>query len=154
VPSDHGELAVSASGPFGLRPIAIELNSIAIGIAQVKRLAHAVIGRALKRNTGLHQTVEGVTELRPVRIEDGKMVEARGTARWWRSTLALPGVEPDVVMVAPSGDERSLVANALRELEPEDAAVEGERAIQVGDLEMDVTDTDGGVDWLHANVVD
>jgi len=51
-----------------------------------------------------------------------------------------------MVMVAAGRDERGLGAEALHELEAEHAAVEVQRTRQVGDLQVDVTDADAGVD--------
>ena len=54
-----------------------------------------------------------------------------------------------MVVVAAGRDERRLVAEALLQLEAEHAAVERERAIDVGHLEVDVADVDAGVDRLR-----
>ncbi len=51
-------------------------------------------------------------------------------------------------MVAARRDERRLVTDALRELETKHTAVKGERALEVGDLEMHVADADAGIDGL------
>ena len=53
-----------------------------------------------------------------------------------------------MVVVAAGRDEGRLVAEALLQLEAEHAAVEVERAVDVGDLEVDVADVDAGVDRL------
>ena len=50
------------------------------------------------------------------------------------------------MVIAPGGDERGLVAEPLHELEPEHAAVEVERAVEVGDLQVDVADPRPGAD--------
>ena len=49
-------------------------------------------------------------------------------------------------MVAAGRDERGLVAVPLHHVEAEDVAVEGERAVDVGDLQVDVADVDAGVE--------
>ena len=51
-----------------------------------------------------------------------------------------------MVMVAPGRDEGGLAAVALHQLEAEHAAIEGERALEIGHLEMDVADPDAGID--------
>ena len=43
------------------------------------------------------------------------------------------------MMIAASGNERGLIAMALRQFEAEHPAVETERAFKVGDLEMDMS---------------
>jgi hypothetical protein len=77
------------------------------------------------------------------------VVEASGAG--WRSgaTLALPGVEADVVVIAACGEEGRRIAHPLREFEAENVAVEGECAVEVGDLEVDVTDAGLRVDGAH-----
>jgi hypothetical protein len=56
-----------------------------------------------------------------------------------------PGVQPDVVVIATGGDERCFLAHTRLKLEPEDATVKIERAVEVGDLEVDVADDDAGI---------
>ena len=51
-----------------------------------------------------------------------------------------------MVVVAAGRDERGLLAVALHQPEAEHAAVEGERAVEIGDLEVDVADPGLGVD--------
>jgi hypothetical protein len=49
-------------------------------------------------------------------------------------------------MIPACGNERGLAAIALRQFEPEHAAIEIERAFEIGDLEMDVPDPGAGGD--------
>ena len=63
--------------------------------------------------------------------------------------LRLPGVEADVVVVAAGRDEGGLVADPLLQLEAEHAAVELERAVEVGHFEVDVADVDAGIDRVR-----
>ncbi len=66
--------------------------------------------------------------------------------RWRRTAAALPGIEPDVMMIAAGGDEGRLLRQALRQLETQHAAIEAERAIEIGHFEMDMADADAGID--------
>jgi hypothetical protein len=52
------------------------------------------------------------------------------------------------MVVATGRDEGGFFAEALLQLEAEHIAVEGQRAVEVGDLEVDVTDVDAGIDRL------
>ena len=70
-----------------------------------------------------------------------------------RAALALPGVQPDVVVVAARRDERRLRAVPLRQLETKDTAVERQRTFQVGDLQVDVADPGAGVDRARRQAV-
>ena len=45
----HGELARRRSRPVRLGPVPVELDAILVGIAQVERLADAVVARAVER---------------------------------------------------------------------------------------------------------
>ena len=54
-----------------------------------------------------------------------------------------------MVVVPASGEERRLVAELLLELEAEHVAVEGDRALEVGNLEVHVADADARID--HAS---
>src|SRR5204862_3322533 len=99
-----------------------------------------------ERDPGLEQPPQGVRARRPRRVQDGEVIPPRRAGRRGRAAVALPGVQPDVVVVPAGGNERRLPAPPLLDLEPEDAAVEGERPLQVADLEVDVPDADGRVD--------
>ena len=48
-------------------------------------------------------------------------------------------------MVAACGQERRLRPESLCDLEAQDAAAEPQRALQVGDLQVDVADADLGI---------
>ena len=56
------------------------------------------------------------------------------------AAFALPGIQPDVVVIAARRNERRLVAVALHDLEAEHAAIKSQRAVEVGDFQMDVSD--------------
>ena len=53
-----------------------------------------------------------------------------------------------MVVITASGKKRGLGAVALGELEAEDVVVEVERAVEVGDLEVDVADVYAGMNGL------
>jgi hypothetical protein len=50
------------------------------------------------------------------------------------------------MMVAAGGNERGLIAVALRQFEAQHTAIEAERALEISDLEVDVTDPGSGGD--------
>ena len=60
---------------------------------------------------------------------------------------ALPGVEANVVVIAPCREEGGLVPVALGDLKPEHVAIEGDGSFEVADLKEDVADANAGVDW-------
>src|SRR6266704_2205308 len=70
------------------------------------------------------------------------------------AAFAFPGVEAYMVVIAAGRNERRTGAHALHHLKPEYAAVKPERAIEIGDLEMDMPDPRTGNDgWILGHVV-
>jgi len=122
------------------RAVDVEFDAIAIGIVEVQRLADAVVAGARQGDAGLDEAGEGVGEVAAGGVEDRRVVEP-GVARRRRGAAeAVPGVEAEVVVVAAGGEERRLAAVALLQLEAEHAGIEGDGAVEVGDLEMHVPD--------------
>jgi hypothetical protein len=52
-----------------------------------------------------------------------------------------------MMVVAARRDKRRAVTVTLGQFEAEHAAVEAEGAVEVGDLQVDVTDPYAGIDW-------
>src|SRR5207247_10666435 len=78
------------------------------------------------------------------RIVDSKVVQARAAAGGGRPVLALPGVEADVVVVAAGGEE-GCALEVEEQVEAQVVAIEADSSVQVGDLEVDVSDA--GLGW-------
>jgi hypothetical protein len=53
-----------------------------------------------------------------------------------------------VVVVAAGAEEGGGRAHPLRQLEAQHALVERQRAVEVGDLQVDVADVDAGIDGV------
>ena len=51
-----------------------------------------------------------------------------------------------MVVIAAGRDKGRLVAESLLQLEAENAAVEVQRAVEVGHFEVDMADVDAGID--------
>src|ERR1700688_3290601 len=143
---DHVELALGRARPKLLRPGAIELDPVVVGGAQIERLAHAMVGAAVERNAGRNETAERIRKRGARGIEDREMIEPRAVGRRRRPAETLPGIERDVVMIAAGRDEGGAVAAPLRELEAEHAAIEFQRPLEIGDLQMHITDPDPAID--------
>ena len=62
------------------------------------------------------------------------------------AAFAFPGVEADVVVIAAGRNERRARTQPLRHLKAEHAAVKRQRAIEIGDLEMNMPDPGAGDD--------
>src|SRR5204863_1351895 len=84
-------------------------------------------------------------------IEHRQVEQPRRARRRRRPTPALPDVEADVVVIAAGREERCRPAVVLLHLEAEHVAVEGLRAVEVGNLEMDVADRGAGRDRVVAH---
>ena len=143
--------AAGRPGPLLFRPVAVELDPVPVGIAEVDRLGDAVVGRAVDRPTGLGEPPQRVAERAPVRVADRDVIEPGRPRRRSRPAARLPGVQSEVMVVPPGRDEGRLVADPLRHVEAQDVAVEGEGAVDVGDLQVDVTDVDSGIEAHRAD---
>src|SRR4051812_20898163 len=104
-----------------------------------------MVARPTERDASAEQSLQRVGERPPGGIPDREVVEPGRPARRRSAATALPGVHPDVMVIAPGGHEGRLRPEALLQLEAEDVAVEAERALDVGDLEMDVPDVHPGI---------
>lgn len=137
---EHRQISVCRPGPRLLRSVPIEFHAVVVRVAQVKRLADAMIAGPVERDSRFQDTAEGVGQRMTRRIQDGDVVQPGCPRRRGRSPLALPGVQAEVMVVPSRRDERGLCAVPLGQLEAKDAAVEPQRPLQVGDLQMDVAD--------------
>jgi hypothetical protein len=124
----------------------IEFDTVVIGIAKVKSFADPMVGGAVKGYFCRKESAKGVGKGGAGRVEDGNMVEPCGTGRGRRTAKAFPRVEADVVMVSAGREEYGTPAVALGDLEAEHIAVEAERAIKIGDFEVNVANPGGFMD--------
>ena len=143
----------SRARPFFLGPVAVKFDAVLIGIAQIKRLADAVIAGAVERNAGLHHAMQRVRQRRAGGVEDRGVEQPGGARRRRMAAFAFPGVEADVMMIAAGRNERRGRAHPLHDLKAEHAAVKPERAFEIGDLEMDMPDPCACYDgWVVGHV--
>src|SRR5690348_339338 len=143
---EHRRLPLGVERPFALRPVVIELDAVLVRIAQIQRDGDAVIARSVEADSGGEDATERIGEGLSVGIPDGGVVEARRVPGRGPAALRLPRVQSDVVVVAAGGDERGLLAVAGEDVEPQDADVEAERALEVGHLQVHVPDVHAGID--------
>ena len=80
------------------------------------------------------------------RIKHRHMIEARRTARGGLPAGAVPSIERDVVMIAACRQENGAGAS-LHDLEAQHVAPKPQGAIDIGNLEMHVADTNARIDW-------
>src|SRR5205807_10072258 len=69
------------------------------------------------------------------------MVKAGCARRWWRTAVALPRVQGDMMMIPAGRQENRALAISLYHLEAEYSGVKVQGALKVGDLEMYVSNT-------------
>ncbi len=53
---DHRQVAVGVPRPFRLRAVAVELDAVAVRVAQVERLGDSVVGGSVERDAGGEQS--------------------------------------------------------------------------------------------------
>jgi len=68
------------------------------------------------------------------------MIKSGRVNRGWASTLAVPGIQPNVVMVAAGTDKNSTGTIAKRNLKTQEALIKGERAVDICYLQMYMPD--------------
>ena len=113
---------------------------------QVERFRDAVVGSAVERHIVRGKPLQRIGQVGAGGIEDRHVEQPRGAGRRRRSALALPGVEADVVVIAARRDEGGLPAIHLLQFEAEHAAIEIQRPLEVGDLQVNMADARSGRD--------
>src|SRR6185312_11292825 len=103
-------------------------------------------------NAGLDHAMERIRQRRTRGVENGGVEQSGRTGRRRMAAFAFPGVEPAVMVIAAGRNERRPGTHPLHHLESENAAIELQRAIEIGDLEMDMPDSGAGNDgWIFGH---
>ena len=130
---EHADaLAARRGRPRLARAVGVELDAVAVGVGQVDRLGDAVVGGAGDRGAGDGEPLHGARELRARGIQQRVVVEAGVAAGAARARLLVQHDE-----IALAGAERGDRVGAAVQAEPEALLVEADRAVEVGDGEMD-----------------
>ena len=74
----HLELAGFGAGPLVRCAVDVEFDAVAVGIAEVQRLADAVVAGAVEGDAGLDEAAQGVGEVAARGVEDRRVIEAGG----------------------------------------------------------------------------
>ena len=74
---EHRQRAVRRARPLLLRPVPVQLDAVLVGIAQIKRLADAVVAGAVELDARRDHAMQRVGQCRPRRIEDRGVEQAR-----------------------------------------------------------------------------
>ncbi len=72
--------------------------------------------------------------------DERRVVEPCVAGRGWGGAQAFPGVEADVVVIAPRREKSRALAYARLDREAQHLGVEGYGAVEIGHLEMDMAD--------------
>ena len=143
---EHGEFASGCPRPEVLGAVKIKLDPVRVRVAQIESFADAMVRSAFEWDLRCVEAAECIGQRGARGIEDRDVVEAGGVRGWRRCTQALPGVETDVMVIAASAEKRGGPSHALRHLKTENAVIEVDGAIEVGDFEVNVADARERVD--------
>ena len=110
------------------------------GSRKYKRFADAVIAGAIELDSRLNHPIQRIGQRRAGRIENRGVKQPGGARRRRMAAFAFPGVQSDMVVIAAGRNERRAGTHSLHDLEAEHAAIESQRAIEIGDLEMNMPD--------------
>lgn len=68
---------------------------------------------------------------------------------WWRTCAgALPSVQPNVMVIATGGNKRRFTSVAFHQFKSEDIAIKIQRALEIGDFQMDMANPHPRIDWF------
>jgi hypothetical protein len=121
-----------------LWPIAIQFHAVAVRIAQVERLAHPVIGRALQPYARRNQPPQCIRQRRPIGINDSVMIEPGGAIGRRRAAQAFPCIQGNVMVITTGGEECSLVAYTLHQFKAKNVPVKSDSAFKISNLQVHV----------------
>ena len=83
---------------------------------------------------GRCQLPQRARQLGPRGVQDGRVVQPRALLARRRPAQAVPGIEPDVVVVAAGRNKRRLVAEPLHDLKAQNVAVKAQEPCQCPSL--------------------
>ena len=132
---DHGQLA-AAHWPRIARPVAVDLDAVAVRVAEIQRLADAVVARAAERVAPSGEGCERAAERRAAGHQDGEVVQPGGALRLGASAWQL-GQRQQRPRRRP---ERRALVGMLAQLHPRDLGVEPQRARQIGHRQRHMSD--------------
>ncbi len=137
------------------RPVGIDLHPVALGIVEIERLAHRVVGGAGQRHPVARHMQDPAREIRPCRHQECRVIEAC-LAR----VVRLGGrVMLQMHERHAAGAQPGSIRAAVQHCEPEHVMIEGDEPVEVPDLEGDSADAQrraagesgcrGGVRGVH-----
>src|SRR3989338_5968170 len=145
----HGKASISVGGPVSLGAIAVKFDAVAVGVGQVDRLGNAMVRCTIQWIIRLDQPLQHLGQRCAVGEQKGGMIKPGMAGAGWGAAFAFPGVQPDMVVIAPRRQKSRLPAVTLGEGKPKDAGVKADGTLKVRDLQMDVADAGVGMDGRH-----
>lgn len=145
---EHRKLTIGSSRPFFFRAIAVKLHAIAVRVAKINRLAHAVIGCAIEFDARSQHASQRVRQPGARRIKYRNVIQSGRAGLWRRTASTLPCIQSDVVVITARRKKCRLPAHSLRDFEAKHIAIKSKSAFKVGNLEMDVANFDTLVNWF------
>ncbi len=134
-------------GPFGRIAIPRELEAVEVRVVQIEREVGTVVVVAIDPPTAVEQPLVGDRQILAGRVIDGEVIEPGTAACGGLPTKAFPGVQRDV-MVIPASGKKGGGAHVDEQVEAKQVTVEGDRSVEVGNLEVHVADMRSGWDGL------
>ena len=105
-----------------------------------------MVCRCFKGDSRSGEAFKGIGQIPSRRVEGRNMIETGTGGGRGRAPLAFSGIEPDMVMVAASGEKHGALSVSLSYLEPKNPLIKSHGALKVGDLQVDMSDSDAGKD--------
>ena len=149
-PRIHGNPAILVPRPQLLRPVPIQLHPVLIRIAQIRRVAHSMVGRAIQPHPMPDQPLQRRTQVRPRRIQNRHVIQPRRPRRRRLPALALPRIQPNVVVVPARRNKRRLLPKPLHQRKPQHPAVKLQRTLKVRHLQMHMPNS-RSIRYRHSN---
>jgi hypothetical protein len=143
----HLHLSV-AKRPLITGPVGVDFNSDAVGIREIHRFAHVVIGVALHRPLRLFQVTNHHRQRAPAGDTNREMIQPRRTRRSrWRIFARR---EHDQARTTSRRRQGGCVRAAAHQLEAEHIQIECERSLQIAHAQVHVADARriGDAEWF------
>ena len=123
----HRQL-VAVAAPLLARPVAVDLDPVPLGVPEVERLAHEVVGGAGEAPAGAGQPLERARQLGAIGHQDREVEEPGAEARRPRRVGCAHQLDHGL---ATRGAEAREATVALDRVEADHALVEGGEAVEV-----------------------
>jgi probable F420-dependent oxidoreductase len=157
IAEDRNETAASGPRPLFDRSVPCELEVVAVGIGEIDGFVRAVIRQLPQWNARALQPPHRVSETCARGVVERDVVQSGDPIRLRPAAGRLPGVEPEVVVVAAGRDEQDVsrrpppghIARLRDDVEAEHADVEVAHAVDVGGPQMHVADPHAGIDRVR-----